>query len=128
MHTYVRIRQSTGHFCIWVALNRRMEVKLPALLGNYDRQTDRPTDQPAERRVDRSSRRANYHKGRDYGHKDRVICGGRFAPKQYTCIILELKMEGREEYICILMKYWRNLHVDLFVRLWRGARGVPGPS
>ena len=42
---------------VWAVINKnscsdsRMEVKLPDLLGNYDRPTDQPTDQPTNRRT-----------------------------------------------------------------------------
>ena len=43
---------------------RSMEVKLPDLQGNYNRQTDRqidqPTDQPTDRRTDRVIRKFHY--------------------------------------------------------------------
>ena len=32
--------------------DRSMEVKLPALLGNYDRQTNQPADRPTNLRTD----------------------------------------------------------------------------
>ena len=37
--------------------DERMEVKLPALLGNYDKQTERPTDHPTNRQTDRQGQR-----------------------------------------------------------------------
>ena len=37
--------------------DRSMEVKLPALLGNYDRQTNQPADRPTNQRTDRQVHR-----------------------------------------------------------------------
>ena len=48
-HTYERTRISVEVASRLIKCSdRSREVKLPALLGNYDRPTDRPTNQPVD--------------------------------------------------------------------------------
>ena len=43
---------SCSQLCLSKCSDRRIEVELPALFGNNDRQTNRPTDHPFDRRTD----------------------------------------------------------------------------